>query len=96
VTLLEWVLTVYAWAGVAAIVGFIFLIGRFYQQSSGERSYYWLFLGPLLLFIAALVRYLITGWLAGDGLSNGALITGGIMLAYLCYRLYHLMTRPRA
>jgi len=95
VALLERVLMIYTWAGVAAMIGFIFLIGRFYQQSSGERSYYWLFLGPLALFIVGLARCLSVGCPAGDGWGDGALTVGGLALGYLCYRLYRLMTRRR-
>ena len=48
-------LVVYCWIAAASLTFFLFLIGRFYEYRFGQRSYYQLFLIPLLLFVAAAI-----------------------------------------
>lgn len=49
-------LPLYTWFLLAALLGFMLLIGRFYQRFSGEKTFYWLFAVPILLFGAEAVR----------------------------------------
>lgn len=79
------------WFPTAALFVFLLLIARFYEKFSGRRTFYRLFLAPILLFGAVSVRYASAGTLAGDGLADLAFGTGGIILMALCWNLYRLM-----
>ncbi len=69
---------------------FLFSIARFYEEKSGRRSFYMLFLIPMGLFALAAIRYVmlpapdITGDVWGDlmrcigGITLG--ISGGFLL----------------
>jgi hypothetical protein len=88
-------LLLYAWFPLAALIFFVLLIARFYQKFSGERTYFIVYIVPLVLFGAAAVRYAsidqITGDLLGDLLSGMA----GIILISLSLLLIRLMMAGR-
>lgn len=86
------VLTLYNWAIVALLLVFQFLIARFYEKKSGQRSFYVFFLVPALLFLIAAVFNLVTdGDLAGNVVGDGLLFVGGAILAALSTFLFRLM-----
>ena len=72
------------------------LIARFYQSFSGDRTYYLLYLVPLMLFGLGAVRYASIDQIAGDGLGDLIFGSGGLALIGLSVHLYHLMTAGRS
>ncbi len=83
------VLTVYNWGLVCILIFFLFTVARFYEQKSGRRTYYMLFLIPIILFAIAAVRYAslapnIVGDLGGDLMRCiGGVVLGGVGLFLL-------------
>lgn len=82
-------LTIYIWSVVCILLFFLFIIGRFYEQKSGRRSFYQSFFVPMALFAIAALRYtfiapVIVGDLWGD-ISRflGGLVVGGFGLFLL-------------
>jgi hypothetical protein len=102
-TVLVSILTLIPWVLVAGLVFFMIQIARFYQKkyaelyksSPGQRTYYPLFLVPLVLFPAAAGRYALQSDFAGDWIGDVAFLVGGVILAALAYRLQRLMTGGR-
>lgn len=85
-------LTLYNWAIVVVLLIFQFLIARFYEKKSGQRSFYTIFLIPALLFLVAAVRYVFwAGDLAGDVWADSLLFIGGGILVILSAFLLRLM-----
>jgi len=85
-------LTIYNWGVVAILLVFQFLIARFYEKKSEQRSYYAAFLVPALLFLISAAVYVVgPGDLAGDVLGDSLLFLGGGILAALSAFLYGLM-----
>jgi len=85
-------LTLYNWGVVAILLVFQFLIARFYERKSGQRSYYVIFLIPALLFLFASARYAFwVGDLAGDVWGDSLLFVGGGILITLSAFLSRLM-----
>jgi len=85
-------LTLYNWGIVAVLLVFQFLIARFYEKKSGQRSYYAFFLVPALFFLAASVWYAFgANDLAGDVWGDSLLFVGGGILAALSTMLFRLM-----
>jgi hypothetical protein len=41
-------LTLYSWFPLAALLLFLLLIARFYARFSGQRTYHWLYLVPMI------------------------------------------------
>jgi hypothetical protein len=94
------ILFLYSWIVVAALILFLFLIGRFYELKLGQRSHYQLFLIPLVLFSVATVWYVF-----GARDTSGAMLhdfvgvfwpdllylAGGLVLIALCYSLHRTM-----
>jgi len=76
------------WFPLAGIVLILFLIARFYARFSGRRTYYWLYLVPLVTFGAVAVRSAGADRPYGDLLIVIASITGGITLLALVVLLY--------
>lgn len=98
--ILRSILTLYPWVLIAALIFGLILIARFYQRKyaelyknlPGQQTYYSLFSIPLVLFLFAAGRYMLSRDFAGDVLADIALFGGGILLAALAYRVQHLMT----
>ncbi len=85
-------LTLYNWGVVAVLLVFQFLIARFYEKKSGQRSWYALFLIPVPVLLVAAARYAFcTGDLAGDTWGDSLLSIGGGILVILNVFLYQLM-----
>lgn len=84
-----------SWFLLSILIALMLLIARFYQNVSGERTFYWLFGMPIVLFGIAAVRYAFIGKLGGDTLADLASLAGGLLLALMCIYLYNLMTAGR-
>jgi hypothetical protein len=94
-TSLSQLLMLYTWFALAAVLFFFLLIARFYQKFSGERTYFRLFLVPMLLFGGAAVRYSSIDRIAHDAMGDLLLAAAGVVLAGLCLYLYRRMTVGR-
>jgi len=102
--ILSSVLIVYSWTIAAALVFFLFLIGRFYELRFGEKSYYQILLLPLSFFVVAAVwDVFVSNEYTGDpGLDfvggfwpDLLFFLGGLGLIVLCYSLFRLMMGGR-
>ena len=86
------ILVLYGWIVVAALLLFLFLIGRFYEMQFRQRSYYQLFLIPPVLFLAGAIWYVFDNQdfvgLPGPDLL---FVIGGLVLIGLGYTLHRLM-----
>jgi hypothetical protein len=84
------------WGVVCVLLYFLFAIARFYEEKSGRRSYYALFLIPIVLFALATIKYL---WLApdivGDAWGDLLRFLGGITVLGVGFYLLRLMTGRR-
>jgi len=86
------ILVLFSWIIVAALLLFLFLIGRFYEIQFRQRSYYRLFLLPLVLFLAGATWYLFnTQDFVGLPGPDLLFLVGGVVLTDLGYSLYRLM-----
>ena len=84
-------LILYTWFPLAALLFFLLLIARFYQRFSNTRTYFRLFLLPIVLFGAAAVRYGSINTLAGDPFGDLLIAAAGVLLLFLCFILYSRM-----
>jgi hypothetical protein len=89
-------LTLYIWGVVGALIILLNRIARFYQLTSGRRSYYQLFWAPLACISLGALRYAMQGTLGGDVLGDGLMLIGGVLLIGLGYYLLKLMTGSRS
>jgi hypothetical protein len=88
-------LTIFTWFLIAILLAILLLIARFYENVSKERTYFWAFGAPILIFAAASVRYAFNNQVGGDPVSDLLWFVGGLMLIGMCLYLYNLMTRGR-
>ncbi len=88
-------LLLYVWFALAALISIMLLIARFYQNFSGEQTYFRLYLVPLVLFGVAAVRYASLNESYGDWLGDLASGVAGALLIWLSLHLYRLMTSGR-
>jgi hypothetical protein len=90
-------LTLYTWVIVCLILYFLFAIARFYQEKSGQRSYYAVYLAAIALYSLAALRY---AWLApvivGDFLGDLLRFAAGITVISAAYFLLNLMIGKRS
>jgi len=94
-TALNQFLLLYSWFLLAALIAIMLLIARFYQNFSGEQTYFQLYSVPLIFFGVAAVRYASIGQLTGDLLGDAAGGIAGASLILLSLHLYRLMTAGR-
>jgi hypothetical protein len=83
----------YGWFLLVGLIVFLMLIARFYQRFSGEKTYYQLFLIPMMLFGVQVVRQ--TNFV-DDALGNVAAALAGVILLVLSIFLYWRMTGGRS
>ncbi len=88
-------LYLYSWFPLAALIFIVLLIARFYQNFSGERTYFSFYIVPLVLFGASAVRYASLDQVAGDMLGDLFSGAAGIVLLYLSTILFRLMMMGR-
>jgi len=95
-TIADVALTIYIWMATVLVILFLFLIARFYELKSGQRSNYRLFLIPVALATLATARY-VTGSddFVGDMLVDGTSALAGAMLVFVGGALLRLMTEGR-
>jgi hypothetical protein len=92
---LDTVLTLVVWGLVGVLIVVVYRIARFYQITSGCRTYYRWFLVPLVLLLVAALLNVIADpllYLWRDAL----LLVGGVGLSGLGYYLLHLMIGSRS
>ena len=88
-------LTIFSWFALAVLLVILLLIARFYEYMSGERTRFWLFGAPIVIFGMASARYAFIDRMTGDVLGDVLWMLGGIVLAGMCVFLYNLMTSGR-
>jgi hypothetical protein len=89
-------LTLYTWGVICALLYFLFLIARFYEQKSGRRTFYPAFWASIGLFGVAAIRYLfLTPVVAGDFLADALRLAGGLTLGGFGLFLLKLMVGGR-
>ena len=88
-------LTIFLWFAIAIVLLLLLLVARFYQNVSQERTYYWVFSLPIILFGLGSARYAFLDRVGGDLLGDLLWFSGGILLAAMCIYLYNLMTQGR-
>jgi hypothetical protein len=86
------ILTIYAWFVLSGLLFLMALIARFFERLSGQRTYYQLFVVPVLAFAGATVRLTSLDQVVGDKLTGILLAIGGASLIALCLNVYRLMT----
>jgi hypothetical protein len=98
--LLGSMLVLYCWVVAAILIFFLLLIGRFYQVRFRQRSFYQLMLVPIIFFVLAAVSdaFLVNdNWgdplldFVGEKWPDLLLLSGGLVLAVLCYSLFRMM-----
>lgn len=94
-TALNQFLLLYSWFLLAVLIWIMLLIARFYQQFSGDQTYFRLYFVPLVLFGVAAVRYASINQMYGDWFGDLAYGSAGLVLIILSLRLYRQMTAGR-
>jgi hypothetical protein len=89
------ILLLYFWFPLAVVIAILLLIARFYESFSGDRTWYMLYLIPLVLFGVGSVRYASINQIAGDTFGDLSMGAAGMVLMILSIRLYHQMTSGR-
>jgi hypothetical protein len=90
-------LTYYTWGIVCILIFFLFAIGRFYEEKSGRRSFYALFLVPLVLLgIAAIIYAPLSPLIVGNFWGDLVRCIGGIVLGGAGLYLLGLMIGGRS
>ena len=85
-------IVLYDWFLLVGLIVFLMLIARFYQRFSGEKTFFQLYLIPILLFGGQAVRQSNT---PNDMLGSLLAALGGIVLLGLSLLLYRRMTIGR-
>jgi hypothetical protein len=94
-SLLADILALYTWGGISVLLFFLFAIARFFERKSLRQSFYPLFLLPIPLFLASVLRYVLVGGFVGDLWGDLSRVLGGLLVCGLGYFLLHLMTGGR-
>lgn len=90
-------LTIYIWGVVCILLFFLFIIGRFYEQKSGRRSFYQSFFVPMALFAIAALRYtFIAPVIVGDVWGDISRFLGGLVVGGFGLFLLKLMIGGRS
>lgn len=84
-------LMLYIWFPLAALLALLVLIARLYQKDFNKRTFFALYLIPIVLFGAYSVRAASVDVAHGDGLSNLLAGTAGLVLLVLAGILYRHM-----
>ena len=89
-------LHIYSFLILCILILFLFLIARFYEKKAKERTLYWLFLIPLMLYLVSGIRYVLSSWgITGDPIGDVSLAIGGGLLLYLGHSLLTRMMGRR-
>ena len=84
-------LTLYSWFPLAALLLFLLLIARFYARFSGQRTYHWLYLVPIIGAGIVVVRSANTREPSEDIFLVTTSLISGVILIVLVIRLARLM-----
>ena len=85
-----------SWAGISLSAFFLWRIARFYEQSSGEKAYSWLFTLPMILLPVGAAAYLISGaTFFGIPLGDALMFAGGLALLLASTMLQQIMMGER-
>lgn len=96
VTFVSFILTIYNWSVVCVLLFFLFLIAKFYEKKSGQRSYYTAFLVSIAFFIFTTYRYAsMIPAITGDVLGDLARFGGGLILGIFGLLLLNFMMGGR-
>ncbi|MBC7228353.1 MAG: hypothetical protein H5T61_14160 [Thermoflexales bacterium] len=88
------VLAALVWSGILFLVFLLWRIARFYERSSGQRVYAWLFLVILGLFLAGAAWYIVVEpGFVGIPPADGLLCAGGILSVVGTFILTRAMMR---
>jgi hypothetical protein len=89
-------LALYVGCGIAVLQAFLFMIARFYQLKSGNRTRYGLFLVSMTLVLAGDMLYCWRGpMMLGDMAADLLLLCGGCVLLGNGFLLLRAMTQGR-
>lgn len=81
-----------SWLGITTMSIFLWRIARFYEQSSGESAYSWLFLFPTIFLPLGALSYLISDTrFVGVPIGDVLLFVGGITLLLASALLQQVM-----
>lgn len=94
-SLLTDILALYTWGGISVLLFFLFAIARFFERKSSRKSFYPLFLLPIVFFVGGVLRYIVVGDFVGDLWGDLCRVLGGLLVCGLGYFLLHLMTGDR-
>ncbi|NDJ85527.1 MAG: hypothetical protein GYB66_06545 [Chloroflexi bacterium] len=83
------------WFAFTALVFILALIARFYETSSGQKTYYRLYVVPILTMGFASARYASIRQWGGDWLADLFSFIGGMTTLTLSLFLYRQMTNGR-
>lgn len=82
------------WLGILFLVFLLWRIARFYERSSGQRVYAWVFLVILVLFLVGAAWYIFANpGFIGIPIADGLLCTGGILSVLGTFILTRAMMR---
>lgn len=84
-------LTLYSWFPLAALLLFLLLIARFYARFSGQRTYHWLYLVPIIGTGIVVVRSASIREPSEDVFLVTISLVSGVVLTILVIRLARLM-----
>ena len=84
-------LTLYSWFPLAALLLFLLLIARFYARFSGQRTYHWLYLVPIIGSGIVVVRSASTGNPTADAFIMVMSLVSGVTLIILVIWLARMM-----
>ncbi len=98
--ILRLLLAIIGWCGVLLLQALLMGIARFFERSSNSRTFYRLYLIPIILTaLGALIYWIripfVETWpdITGDPLANVLLLAAGIMLFVLTSSLHDQMLR---
>ncbi len=95
-TLIAIILNIYIWAGIGVLLFFLFSIARFFESKSKQKSYGQAFLGSIVLFSVAAIRYIfVNPQIVGDVWGDSLRFIAGLILAGFGIFLLRLMTGGR-
>jgi hypothetical protein len=89
-------LTLYTWFPLAALLLFLLLIARFFARFSGQRTYHWLYLVPIIGSGIVVVRSASAQQPADDTFLVVTSLVSGVILIVLVIRLARLMLTQKA
>ncbi|NLE77641.1 MAG: hypothetical protein GX605_12940 [Chloroflexi bacterium] len=95
-SLISRLLMLVAWVGATLLVFCLYMIARFFQQKSDQRSHYVWFLLPLVLYLVAALYYTLPGNdFAVNPVADLVFCAAGLTTLLLGNHLLRLMTGGR-